>query len=183
MKVQIREAQEADSTAVRDLMLQAFGPDEGPVIARLVSDLLVDPSAVPRLSLVATIGQEVVGYVLFTHAEIASSKRVIEATLLAPLAVHPAQQSQGIGGRLILAGLQSAAGRGAELAFVLGHPGYYPRYGFEPAGILGFEAPYPIADEHADAWMVHILKEGVVGSATGTLSCAAALRDPRHWCE
>ena len=122
--------------AVRALMLAAFGPDEGPTISQLISDLLVDPSAIPSISLVATIGPNVVGYVLFTHAEVRRAGLVVSAAILAPLAVHPTVQSKGIGGQLITTGLEGMADRGAEQVFVLGHPGYYPRrYGFQPAGL------------------------------------------------
>ena len=183
MEVHIRGAQDTDLPAVGELISLAFGPEEGPDIAQLTADLLADPTATPRSSLVATTGQDIVGYVLFTYAQIRSPQRVVPATILAPLAVHPATQSRGIGGRLIRRGLDEVATQGAELAFVLGHPGYYPRYGFRPAGVLGFDAPYPIADQHAEAWMVQALKEGVIGNVSGTVSCATALRDPRHWRE
>jgi len=182
-QARIREAQESDMDAIRELVIAAFGPDEGPTITQLISDLLGDPSAVPSLSLVATIDRTVVGYVLFTHAEVRRPGRVVAATILAPLAVHPTVQSKGIGERLIMAGVESMTDRRAELVFVLGHPGYYPRYGFQPAGALGFEAPYPIPIEHANAWMVRALRPEIIGAISGVVRCAAALRDPQYWRE
>ena len=62
-------------------------------------------------------------------------------SLLAPLAVLPDYQKQGVGG-IISHGLKLLTAAGIDLVFVLGHPGYYPRYGFKPAGVQGFEAPY-----------------------------------------
>ncbi len=56
----------------------------------------------------------------------------------------PEQQATGIGAALIKQGLALLKTSGVELVFVLGHPGYYPRSGFTPAGVLGFDAPYPI---------------------------------------
>jgi predicted N-acetyltransferase YhbS len=167
--------------AVRELVFTAFGPVEGPVIAQLISNLLLDPSAAPCLSLVATIDRDIVGHVLFTHAEVRQPGRVVAAAILAPLAVHPTVQSKGIGGQLIMAGLESMADRRVELVFVLGHPDYYPRYGFQPAGVLGFEAPHPIPIEHANAWMVQAFRPDIVGAVSGAVSCAAALRDPQYW--
>ena len=95
----------------------------------------------------------------------------------------PDIQKQGIGGRLIERGLQLLSRSGVDLVFVLGHPEYYPRYGFKPAGHLGFEAPYPIPDEHADAWMVQALRPGVIGSVSGKVICADALNKLEYWRE
>ena len=72
---------------------------------------------------------------------------------------------------------------GVGLVFVLGHPGYYPKYGFVPAGTRGFEAPYPIPPEHADAWMVQELQLGMIGSFMGQVECTDTLNDPKHWRE
>jgi hypothetical protein len=52
-----------------------------------------------------------------------------------------------------------------------------------PAGVLGFEAPYPIPDEHAGAWMVQALKDGVIGRFKGKVRCAVVLDQPQHWRE
>ena len=103
--------------------------------------------------------------------------------ILAPLAVIPDKQSRGVGGRLIREGLRLLSESGVELVFVLGHPEYYPRHGFKPAGALGFEAPYSIPDEHADAWMVQELCPGVIGRVSGKVMCADVLNQPEHWRE
>jgi predicted N-acetyltransferase YhbS len=84
---------------------------------------------------------------------------------------------------LIKEGLKQLAASGVELVFVLGHPDCYRKFGFRPAGVLGYEAPYPIPVEHADAWMVQELKAGVLGSAQGRIQCAEALDQARHWQE
>ncbi len=91
--------------------------------------------------------------------------------------------NQGVGGQLIKEGLKLLSESGVELVFVLGHPEYYPRHGFKPAGALGFEAPYPIPDEHANAWMVQELRPGVIGSVSGKIICADVLNHPEHWRE
>jgi len=70
-----------------------------------------------------------------------------------------------------------------ELVFVLGHPEYYPRTGFTPAGVLGYEAPYHIPEEHADAWMVKALCPGVIGRIKGAVKCSDILNQPEHWGE
>jgi putative acetyltransferase len=66
------------------------------------------------------------------------------------------------------------------LTFVLGHPEYYPRHGFKKASILGFDVPYPIPQEHADAWMVQELRSGVIGNVSGKVQCSDVLNQPEH---
>lgn len=61
---------------------------------------------------------------------------------------------------------------GVELVFVLGHLSYYPRCGFVPAGVLGYEAPYHISKEYPGAWMVQELCSGVIGRVRGKLQCS-----------
>ena len=162
---------------------QAFGADEGGVIATLVEDLLDDPTAAPVLSLGAEVDDRLVGHVLFTKVEIAGADEAVRARILAPLAVLPGDQGRGIGRRLVDEGLRLLRDAGVELVFVLGHPGYYPRCGFFPAGALGFDAPYPILEKNADAWMVQELNGDGVGRIRGTVQCAKALDRPEYWRE
>ena len=152
--MEIRQSKDRELSDIAYIHEQAFGRDEGSAIADLVIRLLQDPSASPYLSLLAIDTDRATGHVLFTKARITSSTDSISAAILAPLAVIPEVQWQGIGGKLIAEGLRVLSDSGVELVFVLGHPDYYPRYGFKPARILGFDAPYPIQKEHANAWMV-----------------------------
>ena len=176
----IREASEADLQHVLAVETKAFGePDE----AQLVANLLKDPSAKPVLSLLAFQNEQAVGHILFTSAKIETDGAVPVCSLLAPLAVTPEAQNQGIGGKLIAHGLNILAKAGVDLVFVLGHPGYYPRHGFKTAGHLGYEAPYPIPQKDADAWMVQELRPGIIGTSSGKLRCAVALDKPELWVE
>lgn len=188
----IHQTTNAETPAICDLIKAAFGGEQGSEVAQLTRDLLADPSAHPLLSLVATaqrteIGDPPLGHILFTHAKIhtsgAPSDPIPSAAILAPLAVRPDVQSQGIGGRLIAEGLARLTTAGVDLVFVLGHPGYYSKHGFVPAGNLGLDAPYPIPPEHADAWMVQALRPELLGRVQGQVACAEALDDPRHWRE
>jgi len=103
--------------------------------------------------------------------------------ILAPLAVVPDRQRQGIGGALIERDLQMLRRSGVDLVFVLGHPDYYPRHGFEPAGSLGFAAPFPIPPKDAGAWMVQAMRPGLTGSLRGTVLCADSMNRPEYWRE
>jgi len=179
----IRTSTKTDVKDLLNVQAQAFGKEEGPEIVDLVDKLLSDPSAHPLLSLVATREERTIGHILFTNARIRRSKKSLSAAILAPLAVLPDAQNQGVGGRLIKEGLRLLSDSGVELLFVLGHPGYYPRYGFKPAGAYGFEAPYPIPDKNADAWMVQALRPGVMDHTGGQVICANALDQPAYWRE
>ena len=181
--MKIKEAAAADLSDVLAVERAAFGKDEGPVIADLVTGLLEDPSAEPRLSLLAIEGDRAAGHILFTRIDITGQEDAVNAAILAPLAVRPEIHSQGIGGALVKEGLKRLAVSGVELVFVLGHPGYYPRHGFQTAGTLGFEAPYPIPEKNADAWMVQELQPGFIGRVKGKVACANALDKPEHWRE
>jgi putative acetyltransferase len=175
--------EEASNSDMQDVLLVerlAFGEDEE---AELVRALLGDPSAEPLLSLLAREDGRPVGHVLFTAARLEEAPDVRPIAILAPLAVVPDAQGRGVGGALVERGLQLLAEAGVALVFVLGHPDYYPRHGFEPAGRLGFTAPFPIPEEDADAWMVQALGSNVLGSAGGTVICADALNEPEYWRE
>ena len=176
----IREATNTDLNDVLLIEKEAFGYDKE---ANLVKDLLTDPSAAPLYSLLAFDNDRAVGHILFTSARLENENNGTCISLLAPLAVIPGFQKRGIGGTLIERGLQLLTEAGGDLVFVLGHPGYYPRYGFTPAGVQGFEAPYPIPEKHADAWMVQELRPGVIGSVSGKVGCADMLHKPEHWRE
>jgi putative acetyltransferase len=183
MMLKIRKSTQSDLNDVLHVESQAFGNDKGSEIADLVKGLLSDPSAMPLLSLLAVNNERSIGHILFTKARINNSNDTISVVILAPLAVVPEAQSLGVGGQLIEEGLRQLSETGVELVFVLGHPEYYPQHGFQPAGSLGFEAPYPIPDEHANAWMVQELLPGVIGNVSGNLICADVLNQPEHWRE
>jgi len=178
--VHIRDMTDANIDSALEIERRAFGEEDE---ADLVHNLLGDPSAQPALSLLAYQDDRAVGHILFTKAHLAQSPVPVSATLLAPLAVVPDAQKQGVGAHLIAHGLKRLTQDGVDLVFVLGHPDYYPRCGFEPAGRLGFEAPYPIPEMHADAWMVQALRPGVIGSAHGRVQIATAIDKAEYWRE
>lgn len=181
--VDIRPETASDAPAIAALAMAAFGAAEGPEIVGLLADLRVDPTAQPLLSLLAEVDGRVVGQVLFSRVRLVSAGPNPTAAILAPLAVHPDFQSQGIGGRLVVDGLSRLAAAGVELAFVLGHPGFYPRFGFTPAGLDRFVPPHPILPKNAPAWMLRELRPGASGGWRGQVLCAEAMADPKYWRE
>lgn len=148
----IRRETPADVAAIRRVNEAAFGqPDE----ARLVDALR--EQATPFLSLVAEEEGRIVGHICFTPVEVG------EAVILglAPMAVVPERQNQGIGSRLVEAGLEECRRAGFGAVVVLGHPDYYPRFGFAPAAPRGLRSEYDVPDP------VFMLLELVPGAAAG----------------
>jgi putative acetyltransferase len=135
------------------------------------------------LSPMAFIDGQPAGHILFTKALLLGSSREAVVSFLAPLAVVPKFQRQGVGGRLVKEGLERLLKLGVDLVFVVGHPQYYPKHGFAQADKLGFETPFPIPEEHADAWMVCALNRGLIGSVSGKVVCCDALNKPELWQE
>jgi putative acetyltransferase len=124
--------------AVRAVNLAAFGQvDEADLVDRLQHEGVV------LLSLVAVVGRQIVGHILFSRMWIDTSNGSIPAVALAPMAVLPGHQRQGVGGRLIRSGLDLLRDRGEQIVIVLGHPDYYPRFGFSTDKARALESPFP----------------------------------------
>lgn len=181
--MEIRKSTESEKLEIANIHAKAFGGKKGPEIAELVKGLFDDNTAMPLLSLVAVENQKLVGHIFFSKVKITQTSKSVSAQILAPLAILPGFQSKGVGAQLIKKGLTLLKESGVELVFVLGHPGYYPRCGFVPAGVLGYEAPYNIPEEYAGAWMVQELCSGVIGRVRGKLQCSDVLNKPEHWRE
>ena len=177
----IRETNLRDLDDILKINSVAFNNEKEP---KLVKDLLNDKTAEPRLSLIALKDEKPVGYILFTKVSFESGNKEINASLLAPLAIIPEAQNQGIGGKLINAGLEILAKSGINAVFVLGHPGYYPKYGFKPAGLETFKAPYFIPEKYSGAWMVQFLDGYIINKGISEkLVCAKMLDKPEYWRE
>lgn len=178
-EVCIRPATPSDLSDVLRVERAAFGQDDE---ARLVDELLGDPTARPIVSLVAEEDGVLVGHILLTGCALDTLPDV-PLMLLAPLAVVPEYQRQGVGAALSRAALQAAEELGAHAVFVLGHVEYYPKHGFVPALPMNLEAPYPIPAEIADAWMVAETRPGFLGTARGRVQVAEVLMEPEYWRE
>ncbi|WP_075186463.1 GNAT family N-acetyltransferase [Teredinibacter haidensis] len=150
--------------------------------AQLCKDLFQDSSAEPYLSLLAFDQKLAVGHILFTKATLATLPQK-NFRLLAPLAVIPSHQKQGIGLQLVRKGLDILRQQRVEWVFVLGHITYYPKAGFFPAYQISVDPPYPIAEEVRDAWMVHTLGNDIQQHHSARLACCRAFDKPEHWRE
>lgn len=129
----IREECADDFPAVFNINTRAFESDTE---ARLVN--LLRRRARPVVSLVALRDDELLGHIMFSPVTIDEEAAGGRTMGLAPMAVLPEAQRQGVGSRLVQAGLDACRALRTELVFVLGHPDYYPRFGFKPAADSGF---------------------------------------------
>ncbi|MCP4671575.1 MAG: N-acetyltransferase [Desulfobacula sp.] len=179
--LKIRKSTDSDKTDIATIHTLAFGEEKGPEIATLVNGLFNDATALPSLSLVAIENKKVVGHILFTRAIVTGT--TVSTQLLGPLAILPDCQNRGVGHKLIKEGLTRLKTLDVALVFVLGHPDYYPRSGFKPAEVQGFQAPYPIPEKFSNAWMVKELFLGTIQNVSGKIQCCDVFSQPEHWRE
>jgi putative acetyltransferase len=131
----------ADIAQVREINTLAFAqPDEAALVDALRG---VDGC----ISLVATLGGSIVGHIFFSPVHIDGPSSPTRAAGLGPMAVHPAHQRQGIGSQLVHAGLDACRSAGYQAVVVVGHPEFYPRFGFRPASTLALRCLYPVPDD------------------------------------
>lgn len=153
----IRFEQPDDIEKIREVNLQAF---ETETEANLVEALR--NADVELISLVAEENGEVIGHILFSPVILGDLKIMG----LAPMAVLPDRQNKGVGTKLVKAGLQDCEKAGYEAVVVLGHAGYYPRFGFVPSVNFGIKSEYDVPPE---VFMVKELREGALKGAAGTV--------------
>lgn len=135
----IRPETPDDADAVRAVHLAAF-LDE-PVVADIPARLRERVAPLECLGVVAEVDGAVVGHVQLSHGWLDARERLVDIYVLSPLAVHPDHQGQGIGGALVRAALDAAAGSGVPLVVLEGDPGYYGRIGFVAGVELGLRRP------------------------------------------
>ncbi|MBN8208733.1 N-acetyltransferase [Bacillus sp. NTK071] len=159
--IEIREENAADHGAILKILREAFnGEDE----VQLVNRIKDSESFIPELSLVALHNRsEPVGYILFTKIEILTEKGRIPSLALAPVAVVPELQNEGVGNLLIKDGMMRATSLGYRHVVVLGHKDYYPKFGFVPASEKNITGPF----NAGDSFMVRELKKDSLKEVNG----------------
>lgn len=166
MKITIQPETPEDRSAIYSINAAAFGQENE---SRLIDLLRDSEHFIPELSLVARADNGPVGHILFTRLVIEGPEPegVKYPTLaLAPMAVLPSLQQSGIGSQLVREGLKRAVELGYGSVIVLGHPQYYPKFGFAPASRWGIRTTYEVPDE---AFMAIELKPGALEGRAGTV--------------
>ena len=168
--VTVRPETSGDESAIRDVNLQAFGgPHEAVLVEALRRDGLI------LVSLVAEEHGTVIGHILFSRLFIDGADAAIPALALAPMAVIPERQRQGIGSRLIEAGLTRSREIGERIVLVVGHPHYYPRFGFSHTLVGSLRSAY-----ESDAFMALELQPCALEGVSGTVRYPAPF-DADSW--
>jgi putative acetyltransferase len=153
--IDIREERANDIPAIREVNRRAFGSDhEGRIVDALRTNHAVS------LSLVASLNGAVVGHILYSPAAVGT----VEGAALGPMAVIPEHQRQGIGSQLVATGNERLQIVGCPFVIVIGHPGFYPRFGFTPAYRLGITSEWNVP---GDAFMVLVMDSQRTGALHG----------------
>jgi len=153
----VRTESASDHSMIRQVNEAAFGSDDEP---DLVEALRTE--GVVLLSVVAESDGRIVGHILFSRMSIETPTGAVAVVALAPMAVLPQYQRQGIGGKLIRYSLDTLRGLGERAVIVVGHPSYYPRFGFSTERARFLESPFP-----PDAFMALELTPGALDGIHG----------------
>lgn len=166
--ITIRAERPGDEAGVRRVNLAAFD-------TAMEADLVDALRAGARcyVAFVAVDGDEIVGHVAFTPVTVDGAE--VGAMGLAPLAVLPARQREGIGSRLTREGLEHLRAGGCSFVVLVGHAAYYPRFGFVPASRLALRCQWP--DVPDDVWLVAVLDPRALTASGGDVRFESAFGD------
>jgi putative acetyltransferase len=153
--IEIREERAGDIAAIRDVNRRAFARNQE---ANIVDALRSNGASL--LSLVAVVDGRVVGHIIYSPASVNG----VTGAALGPMAVDPDHQRLGIGSRLVEAGTAKLAASGSPFVIVVGHAGFYPRFGFTRGAALGITCEWEVPD---DAFMVLVLDRERMQSVSG----------------
>lgn len=170
MDVSIRPEEPSDRAAVSVVNRLAFArAAEGRLVDRLRDD------AHPLVSFVAAADDALVGHALFSPVTVTDADGLPwDAMALGPMAVVPDCQRQGVGSQLVRAGLEACCALDHPVVFVLGHPEYYPRFGFRPAADADLRCEWDVPRE---VFMVLELEAGALGGRGGLVRYHAAFAE------
>ncbi|GAB6615521.1 MULTISPECIES: GNAT family N-acetyltransferase [Bacillus] len=173
--VTIRQEQQNDYRKTEEVVQQAFLHEEfsDKTEHKLVKRIRECEAFVPELSIVA-VEEEIVGHILLSKITIEQDGISVESLALAPVSVARGHQKKGIGGKLIGAALEKAKELGYGSVVVLGHPEYYPKFGFKKASEWNIKAPFEVPEE---VFMVVELRENALEGVEGIVQYSSAFAE------
>ena len=145
MQVKIKRFKKHDFEEIEMLLKVAFDSDS---VANIVKELIDTVDFIPELTRVARISDQIIGVIVYSHAQIIKGKKIHQTISMAPMAVLPAYQNLGIGGELIRNSFAKARELDYQSVIVMGHEEYYPRFGFTLASDFGIISPFDVPDEN-----------------------------------
>jgi predicted N-acetyltransferase YhbS len=150
MELIIRQEKKDDYNLVERLVKEAFETEEHSDHTEhlLVERIRNSDAFIPELSIIAQLGNEIVGHILLTKINIKNSSNSYESLALAPISVKSKYQKRGIGGRLIAESHEIAKSLGYKSIILLGHEKYYPKFGYQQANKFGIRLPYDVPEEN-----------------------------------
>jgi len=158
----IRPEKIDDYPSIRRINNVAFSGDTESAIIDNIRDACGEV-----LSLVAVEGDHIIGHIFFSPAQAHTNGKTIKGMGLGPMAVLPERQNQGIGSRLVEAGIKILSDRHYPFIIVLGHEKYYPRFGFKPASQYGLQPQW--GEIPNEAFMVLFLDSSIAKHMSGTV--------------
>ena len=138
----IREEKLIDTDSIWNINAKAFETDAEANLVNALRD-----SGCTFISLVAETDNKAVGHILFTPVKLTGIENKLKLIGLAPMAVIEQHQNKGIGSKLVKAGIEHCKSKGYDAIVVLGHPSYYPKFGFVPSITYGIKSEYEVPDE------------------------------------
>ncbi|MED3541798.1 N-acetyltransferase [Bacillus toyonensis] len=173
--VTIRQEQKNDYRKTEEVVKEAFLNEEfsDKKEHELVKHIRECDAFIPELSIVA-VDKEIVGHIMLSKITIEQGGTTIDSLALAPVSIAPSHQKKGIGGKLITAALEKAKELGYGSVVVLGHPEYYPKFGFERASQWNIKAPFEVPDE---VFMVMELRENTLQGVEGIVQYSSAFAE------
>lgn len=176
MNLTLRQETSADHHSVFKVVKEAFLQEKLSDHKEqfLVERLRKSAAFIPELSIVAEIENKIVGYILLTKIKIIGADRVFNSLALAPVAIKPEYQNQGIGGKLISHAHKRAKDLGHYSIVLVGHKDYYPRFGYEHCKMHNIKLPFDVPEENC--FVIELKKNGLQG-VTGTVEYPNAFFD------
>ncbi|PEK18101.1 GNAT family N-acetyltransferase [Bacillus toyonensis] len=173
--VTIRQEQKNDYRKTEEVVKEAFLNEEfsDKKEHELVKRIRECDAFIPELSIVA-VDKEIVGHIMLSKITIEQGGTTVDSLALAPVSIAPSHQKKGIGGKLITAALEKAKELGYGSVVVLGHPEYYPKFGFERASQWNIKAPFEVPDE---VFMVRELRENTLQGVEGIVQYSSAFAE------
>jgi len=174
----IRAGIDLDQSQINQIYLSAFPEEEREIIVSLAVNLLSKETTPKTLSLVAETEEVVTGHIALSPVSINDNSNC-QGYILAPLAVAPNHQKQGIGSQLVKHGMQQLSQLGVELLLVYGDPKYYSRFGFSEATAKNYIPPYKL--QYPFGWQGLMLSDRPPTTSPVQITCIPALQNPELW--